>query len=85
MASGQRREFSKAKERLDKHMMALLRAEIEEVGKEPGKTEIDGWILHDLRAPAGTGMARLNIAPHVVDRMLNHVSGTIRCGSRLQP
>jgi hypothetical protein len=23
-------------------------------------------------------MARLNIAPHVVDRVLNHVSGTIR-------
>jgi hypothetical protein len=23
-------------------------------------------------------MARLNIAPHVVDRILNHVSGTIR-------
>jgi hypothetical protein len=23
-------------------------------------------------------MARLNIAPHVVDKMLNHISGTIR-------
>jgi hypothetical protein len=23
-------------------------------------------------------MARLNIAPHVVDKVLNHVSGTIR-------
>src|SRR5271165_4391884 len=32
------------------------------------------------RSPAHRcpGMARLNIAPHVVDRILNHVSGTIR-------
>jgi integrase len=71
--------FSKAKEqRLDKHMMQLLRAEVEEAGKDLERAEIDGWILHDLRRTAATGMARLNIAPHVVDRILNHVSGTIR-------
>jgi integrase len=70
--------FSKAKERLDKHMVQLLRAESEEAGKDPAKAEIEGWILHDLRRTAATGMARLNIAPHVVDRILNHVSGTIR-------
>jgi len=69
--------FSKAKQRLDKHMMELLRAELE-VGRDHDKAEIDGWILHDLRRTAATGMARLNIAPHVVDRILNHVSGTIR-------
>jgi integrase len=38
----------------------------------------DNWILHDLRRTAATGMAKLNIAPHVVDKILNHVSGTIR-------
>jgi len=58
--------------------MRLLRAELEGAGKDPGKAEIEGWILHDLRRTAATGMARLNIAPHVVDRILNHVSGTIR-------
>jgi integrase len=36
------------------------------------------WILHDLRRTATTGMAQLNIAPHVVDKVLNHVAGTIR-------
>jgi integrase len=36
------------------------------------------FILHDLRRTAATGMARLNIAPHVVDKILNHVSGAIR-------
>jgi integrase len=70
--------FSKAKERLDKHMVQPLRAEFEETGQDPGKAQIEGWILHDLRRTAATGMARLNITPHVVDRILNHVSGTIR-------
>jgi len=38
----------------------------------------EDWILHDLRRTAATGMARLNIPPHVVDKILNHASGTIR-------
>jgi integrase len=36
------------------------------------------WILHDLRRTAATCMAGLGIAPHVVDRILNHISGAIR-------
>ena len=36
------------------------------------------WILHDLRRTATSGMARLGIAPHVVDKILNHTAGTIR-------
>jgi hypothetical protein len=59
-------------------MLQLLRAEFDQAGMDPEKAKIDGWILHDLRRTATTGMARLNIAPHVVDRILNHVSGTIR-------
>ena len=35
-----------------------------------------GWTLHDLRRTAATGMARLGVAPHVVERILNHTSGT---------
>jgi integrase len=70
--------FSKAKERLDGHMLKLLRVELGQAGGDPDAAAIDPWILHDLRRTAATGMARLNIAPHVVDRILNHVSGTIR-------
>jgi integrase len=33
--------------------------------------------LHDLRRTCTTGMARLGIAPHVADRVLNHTEGTI--------
>ncbi len=36
-----------------------------------------GWHRHDLRRTASTGMARLQIAPHVVERILGHSTGTI--------
>jgi integrase len=36
-----------------------------------------GWRLHDLRRTCVSGMARLGIAPHVADKILNHQSGTI--------
>ena len=34
------------------------------------------WRLHDLRRTAATGMAEIGVAPHIVERVLNHVSGT---------
>jgi integrase len=70
--------FSKAKERLDGHMFAMFRSELTAAGRDASQAGVGEWILHDLRRTAATGMARLNIAPHVVDRILNHVSGTIR-------
>jgi len=36
------------------------------------------WVVHDLRRTCASGMARLGIAPHVVEACLNHKSGTIR-------
>jgi integrase len=39
---------------------------------------VTGWRLHDLRRTCVSGMARLGIAPHVADKILNHQSGTIR-------
>lgn len=33
------------------------------------------WRLHDLRRTAATGMADLGVQPHVVEAVLNHVSG----------
>ena len=38
---------------------------------------VSGWRLHDLRRTCVSGMARLGIAPHVADKVLNHQSGTI--------
>lgn len=51
-------------------------------GYSKGKRELDAaaklkdWTLHELQRTAATGMARLGVAPHVVERVLNHVSGT---------
>jgi integrase len=35
------------------------------------------WRLHDLRRTCVSGMARLGVAPHVADNVLNHQAGTI--------
>jgi len=34
------------------------------------------WTIHDLRRTVATGLAQLGVAPHVIERVLNHVSGT---------
>ena len=35
------------------------------------------WTLHDLRRSVATGMAELDVAPHVIEEILNH-----KCGHR---
>jgi integrase len=83
--------FSRAKRRLDAAMLRARRRSLglpeddRELRKQHGistnkplSVEIPDWRLHDLRRTATTGMARLNFAPHIVDRVLNHVNGTIR-------
>ena len=41
-------------------------------------SQVQGWTLHDLRRSAATHMGRLGVAPHVVERILNHESGSFR-------
>ena len=38
---------------------------------------VNSWRLHDLRRTCVSGMARLGVAPHVADKVLNHQAGTI--------
>jgi integrase len=57
--------FSKAKARLDHDISAACAG-----------ASILPWRLHDLRRTAASGMAELRIAPHVIERVLNHVSGS---------
>ena len=56
--------FSKAKARLDRDSGI-------------GLTDRDEWRVHDIRRSVTTFMAEMGIAPHVVDKLLNHVSGSI--------
>lgn len=37
--------------------------------------KLTAWRLHDLRRTAATGMAELGVQPHIVEAVLNHVSG----------
>jgi len=62
--------FSRAKANLDKAMLAIAR---EEVGEDAA---IPAWRLHDLRRTAASGMARLGINLPVIEKVLNHTSGS---------
>ncbi|MDP7223355.1 MAG: site-specific integrase [Alphaproteobacteria bacterium] len=37
---------------------------------------VSDWVFHDFRRTAASGMARLEIPPYVVEKVLNHVSRT---------
>ena len=56
--------FSKAKVRLDK-LITEANGEL-----------IPPFVLHDLRRSAASGMAAIGIDLHVIERALNHISGS---------
>lgn len=39
--------------------------------------EMMDWRLHDIRRTAASGMARMGVDPHVIEKVLNHRSGII--------
>jgi integrase len=39
------------------------------------RLHIAPWVIHDMRRSAATGMAELGVQPHVIESVLNHVSG----------
>ena len=55
--------WSRAKETLD-----------EAIAKSAGNV-LPRWTLHDVRRSVATGMADIGIAPHIIEAVLNHVSG----------
>ena len=69
--------YSTAKEYLDAAMLEIARDEAMERGDDPARVTIEPWRFHDLRRTAASGMARLGIAVHVIESVLNHVSGQI--------
>lgn len=68
--------FSDGKERLDATMLEIARLEAATRGDDPDAVTIESWRLHDLRRTAASGMARLGVSVPVVEKVLNHVSGT---------
>jgi hypothetical protein len=51
--------ISKAKERLDKRMLELLRAALTNTGEDAGQIAVGEWTLPHLRRTAATGMTKL--------------------------
>jgi hypothetical protein len=64
--------FSKAKLALDAAMANEARAETD------NSTFAMGWRFHDFRRTAVTWLAGAGFPPHVADRLLNHVGGSIQ-------
>jgi integrase len=59
--------FSRAKTRLDAQILAA----IPKGAKQPAP-----WVFHDLRRTLASGMARLGIQLPVIEKVLNHRSGS---------
>jgi len=58
--------WGECKAKLDKTVLA----------KRGRKTKpMPDWRLHDLRRTCATGMAELGVQPHIIEAVLNHVSG----------
>jgi integrase len=55
--------YGKAKARLDELMQETL------------GSKLPSWRVHDLRRTAASGMAKLGFQPHIVERVINHISG----------
>ena len=61
--------WSKSKERLDQALLAKRKA------ADRTTKPLPSWHLHDLRRTAATSMAELGVLPHIIEAVLNHVSG----------
>ena len=54
--------WGKAKEKLDERVAEA-------------KKPLEHWTVHDLRRTVATRMAELGVQPHIIEAVLNHVSG----------
>ena len=61
--------WSRCKERLD-----------ERIAKANGRKAIPAWVLHDLRRTFVTRLNDLGVQPHVIEALVNHVSGSAKAG-----
>ena len=68
--------WSRAKRNLDKAMLSAARMEANEHGDNADAILIAPWRLHDLRRTASSIMARLGVNLPVIEKVLNHTSGS---------
>jgi integrase len=68
--------YAKGKARIDAAMLAIARKAAAERNEDPADVSLTPWTFHDLRRTAASGMARLGVDLPVIERCLNHVSGS---------
>ncbi|MCW6506968.1 site-specific integrase [Hyphomicrobiales bacterium BP6-180914] len=61
--------YGKPKAELDARILAALKQ------RHGTKTKLAPWRLHDIRRTVATRMADLGVLPHVIEAVLNHISG----------
>jgi integrase len=59
--------WSPGKAALDEHIAAARQS----AGAEPMRP----WVIHDIRRSVATHMAEIGIQPHIIEAVMNHVSG----------
>ena len=67
--------YSSIKADIDAAVAAIALEEAAEDEREP--VQVEPWRFHDLRRTVASGMARMGIALHVIEAVLNHRSGQI--------
>lgn len=75
--------WSQSKARLDRRMLKALRGDFKRCnGREPtaGEAVLHHWTLHDFRRTFSTWANERGFEPHVVEAVLNHVSGAAKRG-----
>ena len=66
--------WSNAKTALDKRLSDRLAGDVQSP-PTADHPQLKPWRLHDIRRTVATGMADIGIQPHVIEAVLNHVSG----------
>lgn len=53
------------------------KANLDQLMAKAADEPVPPFVIHDLRRTAASGMARLGVAPHVIEAVLNHRSGVV--------
>jgi len=68
--------FSKIKRRIDALIFEDRKCRAEALDESSTDAQpMPPWVLHDLRRTMVTGIAELGVQPHVIEAIVNHVSG----------
>ena len=64
--------FSKAKQRLDREMLAILRDQAENTGQDAEAVELPPFVIHDIRRTVRTRLSALRISERIAEMVIGH-------------